>query len=302
MPQIACKKTQRSPSLVILSAVSSLVFAGVGFGFWIGDRLNPSPTNLALRSNPGAQSADHSHPVQDLAAQIGEMQAELMRINALGERLARMSGLDPQEFDFGNPPPRGGPETGPTRDYTIKELADELARIADLVQDRERKLDRLADRIIEQRPSTLTAFPAGWPVRSGYISSTYGFRIHPVRHVRQFHSGVDFSSPRGSPIYAVADGIVVFSGWRNGYGKVVDIRHRNGLVTRYAHNSSNLVEEGAWVRQGQQIATVGTTGTTTGPHVHFEVIRNSQTLDPMLYLKGGQPVQRLASLDPDVRG
>ncbi len=300
MPQIACTKTQRSPSLVVLSAVSSLVFAGVGFGFWIGDRLSAAPTSQPFTAykDPPSRSLPQ---VQALAAQIGEMQAELMRINALGERLARRAGLDPQEFDFTNPPPRGGPETGPTRDYTIKELAAELARIADLVQDRERKLDRLADQLIELHPPALSAFPAGWPVRSGYISSNYGFRIHPVKHVRQFHSGVDFSSPRGSPIYAVADGLVIFSGWRNGYGNVVDIRHRNGLVTRYAHNSANLVEEGQWVRQGQWIAKVGTTGTTTGPHVHFEVIRNGQTLDPMLYLNG-QPVQRLASLDPDVRG
>lgn len=301
MPQIACTKTQRSPSLVMLSAISSLALAGIGFGFWIGDRLSPHLADLDAYPSLGDPSLAPGYSVQALAGRIGEMEAELMRLNALGERLVRMSGLDPQEFDFSNPPPRGGPETGPTRDYTIKELAAELARIAELVQDRERKLDRLADRVIEQRASPISAFPAGWPVRTGYISSGYGFRIHPVRRVRQFHSGVDFSSPRGTPIYAVADGVVVYSGWRTGYGKVVDIRHRNGIVTRYAHNESNLVQEGDWVRRGQRIATVGTTGTTTGPHVHFEVIRNGQTLDPLPYLER-QPGSRLASLDLDARG
>lgn len=302
MPHIVCKKTQRGQTFVMLSAVSSFALAGIGFGFWIGDRASaPLITSIATEPASVNPSVTDSSEIESIAARLGEMRSELMRINALGERLVQMSGLSPDEFDFVNVPPRGGPETAMARDYTIKELADELASIVDLIQDRERKLDRLADHVLDKRELVASAFPTGWPVRSGYISSSYGFRVHPVRNTRQFHSGVDFSSPRGAPIQAVADGIVVFSGRRNGYGNLVDIRHRDGIVTRYAHNSANLVREGELIRQGQTIATVGSTGTATGPHVHFEVIRNGRAVDPMPYLRA-RPTQRLAGLGSDTRG
>ncbi|MGQ9830808.1 MAG: M23 family metallopeptidase [Thermochromatium sp.] len=297
MPHIVRKKTQRGHTLVMLSAVSSFSLAGVGFGFWVGDRVGvPDQARIAMELASVDPSVIDANDMGSIVARLGEMQAELLRINALGERLVQVSGLDPHEFDFTTTPPRGGPETAMVRDYTIKELADELSMLAVLVQDRERKLDRLADRILEQRPRAATSQLSGWPVRSGYISSPYGFRPHPVRNVRQFHEGVDFAAKRGSPVLAVADGIVVFSGCRNGYGNVVDIRHRDGLVTRYAHNTANLVREGDLIRQGQQIATVGSTGTATGPHVHFEVIRNGRPVDPMPYLRS-QPAQRLASAE-----
>lgn len=297
MPHIARKKTQRGQTLVMLSAVSSFALAGVGFGFWIGDRTSaPDPASIVMDPVSVNPSVTDSGDIGAIAARLGEMHAELLRINALGERLVQVSGLDPDEFDFVNAPPRGGPETGMARDYTIKELADELSTLVVLVQDRERKLDRLADQILEQKPRVASAQLSGWPVRSGYISSPYGFRVHPVRNSRQFHEGVDFATKRGAPILAVADGLVVFSGRRNGYGNLVDIRHRDGLVTRYAHNSANLVREGELIRQGQQIATVGSTGTATGPHVHFEVIRNGRVVDPMPYLRT-QPTQRLASAE-----
>ena len=297
MPHIARKKTQRGQTLVMLSAVSSFALAGIGFGFWIGDRTGaPGRASIAVEPVSVNPSPTDSDEIGAIAARLGEMRAEVLRINALGERLIQASGLDPDEFDFVNAPPRGGPETAMTRDYTIKEMADELSTLVVMVQDRERKLDRLADQILDQRPRTASAQLSGWPVRSGYISSTYGFRVHPVRNTRQFHEGVDFAAKRGSPILAVADGIVVFSGRRNGYGNLIDIRHRDGLVTRYAHNSANLVREGELIRQGQQIGTVGSTGTATGPHVHFEVIRNGRAVDPMPYLRS-RPTQRLASAE-----
>ncbi|QGU31863.1 M23 family metallopeptidase [Thermochromatium tepidum] len=299
MSHIARKKTQRGQTLVMFSAVSSFALAGVGFGFLIGDQTGvPSRTHITTEFAPVKPAVTDSDEIGTMIARLGEMEAEVQRINALGERLVQISGLDPQEFDFVNRPPRGGPETARTRDYTIKELADELSTLAVLVQDRERKLERLADQILEQRPRTASAqlSSSPWPVRSGYISSPYGFRVHPVRNVRQFHEGVDFVAKRGSPVLAVADGIVVLSGWRTGYGNLVDIQHRDGLVTRYAHNSTNLVREGDLVRQGQQIATVGSTGTATGPHVHFELRRNGYPIDPMPYLRS-QPAQRLASAE-----
>jgi murein DD-endopeptidase MepM/ murein hydrolase activator NlpD len=281
MPHFARKKTQRGQTLVMLSAVSSFALAGVGFGFWIGDRAGaPDRASIAMEPASVNPSATDSDEIGAIAARLGEMQAELLRINALGERLVQVSGLDPHEFDFVNTPPRGGPETAMARDYTIKELASELGSVLDQIQERRRTLDRLEDGIAD-RPLTTQSAPSGWPVRAGYISSEYGFRIHPTRRARIFHEGVDFASKHGSPIMAVAAGVVTFSGRRNGYGRVVDIRHANGLVTRYAHNSANLVAEGDRIRQGQQIARVGSSGTATGPHVHGQDRRSSASGWPL---------------------
>ena len=205
-----------------------------------------------------------------------------MRLNALGERLVQMSGLNPEEFDFKEPPPQGGPEDGPVKDYTIREIASELGSAVSLLKDRKRKLEILEEAIMD-RDLGAESVPSGWPVRSGYITSNYGFRIHPTRHRRMFHQGVDFAAPRGTPIVAVADGDVVFSGRRNGYGQIVEVRHANGYITRYAHNSANLVQEGQHVRKGQHIAAVGATGTATGPHCHFEVLKDDQHLDPIRF-------------------
>jgi murein DD-endopeptidase MepM/ murein hydrolase activator NlpD len=208
----------------------------------------------------------------------------------------KMSGLDPQEFDFQGPPPQGGPEDGVVRDYTIKELADELSSVVSMVQDRQRKLDIIQGVIVEKSVAA-QALPSGWPVRAGYVSSNYGFRIHPIRHRRMFHEGVDLACRRGAPISTVADGVVVFSGTKRGYGRVVDILHLDGLVTRYAHNSTNLVTEGEMVRQGDVIGTVGSSGSATGPHVHFEVRRGNRAVNPMPYLSapGRASLTRLAS-------
>ena len=302
------KNPLRGQAPLVLLAVLTFTLAGAGLGFWIGQYTSaPAIAKITIdRSAAGRslsmKSVDAMSPteVDALASRLGELQAQLMRINALGERLVEMSGLDPAEFDFENPPPQGGPEMGLTRDYTIKELANELASVVRLIQDRERKLDILQDIIVE-KDLTAQALPAGWPVRSGYISSDYGFRIHPVRRVRLFHEGVDLASPRGAPVLAVADGIVTFSGRKGGYGNVIDIRHIDGLVTRYGHNSANLVRVGQMVRQGQKIGTVGATGTATGPHVHFEVRKDDQPINPMPYLRS-RPRQTLASSGADRPG
>jgi murein DD-endopeptidase MepM/ murein hydrolase activator NlpD len=257
------------------------------------------PTTALNLSNPTQPTEKSSAPDLDaLTARLGDMQAEIIRLNALGERLVQMSGLNPDEFDFQDPPPQGGPDDGsPVRDYTIREIASELGSVVSLLKDRKRKLEILEEAIME-KDLTAQSVPSGWPIRSGYITSNYGMRVHPTKRRRIFHQGVDFAAPRGTPIVAVADGLVVFSGKRSGYGQMVDIRHVNGLVTRYAHNQTNLVQEGQRVRQGQKIATVGSTGTATGPHVHFEVLKNGQHQNPIRY--AGSKTPRSAEIAVDI--
>lgn len=239
--------------------------------------------------DPGAADVDA------LAARLGEMQAELMRLNALGERLVQMAGLNSEEFDFTKPPPQGGPDDGPLKDYTIKEIASELGSVVSLVKDRKRKLDILEESIME-RDLTAQSVPSGWPVRSGYITSNYGYRIHPIKRKRRFHQGIDFAAPRGSPVVAVADGVVTFSGKKGGYGRIVEIKHVGGLITRYAHNQANLVKEGQMVRRGQKIASVGSSGTATGPHCHFEVLKDGSAVNPKRYI-GSRTSGTLAAAD-----
>jgi len=292
-------KTVRGQSVVALSAFLTCAVAGGGIGFWLGqtgkslkdDSAYSIQGPLATKNSDVGFDPAVAPRVDTITSSLGDMQAELMRLNALGERLVEMSGLNPQEFDFKNPPPQGGPEEGIAEDYTIREIASELGSMVSLLKDRKHKLEILEE-AITGKDLTAKSVPAGWPVRSGYITSNYGMRVHPIRHRVQFHQGVDFAAPQGSPIVAVADGTVTFSGRRSGYGNLVEIRHANGYVTRYGHNSRNLVQEGQQIRRGQMIGAVGATGTATGPHVHFEVLKDGVNENPMQFA-GRQPADVL---------
>ncbi|WP_295385246.1 M23 family metallopeptidase [uncultured Thiodictyon sp.] len=290
------RKTVRGQAVVAFSAVFSCAVAGAGIGFWVGKQAGVAQTNA---SNPiqghgmtqnlaTIPATSDPAQIEAITASLGDMQAELMRVNALGERVAGMAGLDRQEFDFRNPPPQGGPEGGPAQDYTIREIASELGSMVSLLKDRKRKLEILEE-AIPGRELTAKSVPSGWPIRTGYISSNYGMRVHPIRHRAIFHQGVDFAAPSGSPVVAVADGVVAFSGRRHGYGNLIEIRHANGYSTRYGHNSSNAVHEGEQVRKGQVIGAVGSTGSATGPHVHFEVLKDGEHENPMQFTGSQAP-------------
>jgi murein DD-endopeptidase MepM/ murein hydrolase activator NlpD len=218
------------------------------------------------------------------AGRVGAMQAEILRLNALGERLVEMADLDSEEFDFEDPPPVGGSDDIlATSETSLDELMGDTTDMLRLINDRKRKLEQLEQSIMEKdlkKEST----PSGWPIHSGYISSKFGYRRHPIGGRTRFHTGVDFASKRGTPVLATADGVVVFSGWRSGYGRLVEVRHMDGLVTRYAHNRKNLVKQGQMVKKGQTIAKLGSTGRSTGPHVHFEVRVEGEAVNPLKYV------------------
>lgn len=313
------RKNARGQAVVTLLAVILMTVAGAGLGLWIGhyQHLTTASTSLAASSSPyvlphtslGSSPLSETQPfsevpatLDEVAVRVSELQAYVSRLNALGERLVHLAGLAPEEFDFLNPPPRGGAEDGPAADYTIREIASELGSLVDLVQDRHRKLDRIEGLIDDENRLARHIAPSAWPVPSGYISSGFGFRVHPIKKARLFHQGVDFASPRGTPILAYDEGVVTFSGKKGGYGRMVDIRHRDGLVTRYAHNQANLVKEGDQVKRGQKIATVGSSGTATGPHVHFEIIKDGKAIDPMRYLDRQPPRRMLAGTSSEQSG
>jgi len=220
-----------------------------------------------------------------LALRLGQLQAHMIRLDALGERLTAIGKLDPDEFDFGAEPALGGPEEGSEmgEDAKVSELVADIERMVQIIDDRERKLDLLED-LIMNRKLEKELRPSGRPIRKGWISSFYGKRKDPFTGRTTMHKGMDFAAKEGSDVIAVASGLVTYAGERSGYGKLVEIRHGGGYSTRYGHNSEVLVSVGDRVSQGQVIAKMGSSGRSTGPHVHLEVLRNGVQVNPERYV------------------
>jgi murein DD-endopeptidase MepM/ murein hydrolase activator NlpD len=232
----------------------------------------------------GGVENDSRRNLDALALQIGQLRAQATRLNALGDRLTQVGKLEDGEFDFAVEPALGGPEealVGPQAplpmDSDIENLRAEFGR-------QEAQLSVLENLLFDRKIDN-ALLPTGMPVPNGYVSSNYGKRTDPISGRNAVHLGVDFDVPYGSDILAVAEGVVTYSDTRSGYGKVVEIDHGNGYMTRYAHNSSNEVEVGTRVNVGQLIAKVGSSGRSTGPHCHFEVWLNGRPVNPMAYVR-----------------
>lgn len=218
-----------------------------------------------------------------LAQRLGQMQAQMMRLNALGSRLTRMAGLDAREFNFAVEAAMGGPEKTATASNP-PELMSSLDHLAREIERQQERLSALENLLLDRKLSAAVT-PSGWPVQGGWISSGFGARADPFNGHQSYHEGVDIASSMGSPVLAMGDGVVSHSGEKSGYGLLVEVTHESGLITRYAHASAVLVRVGDRVQKGQPIAQVGTTGRSTGPHLHFEVVRNGNSVSPMRYLQ-----------------
>jgi murein DD-endopeptidase MepM/ murein hydrolase activator NlpD len=224
--------------------------------------------------------------ISALAARIGQMHARLIRLDALGKRLTEAANLDRGEFDFDNPPAVGGPEdSAPAGDSpTVPTVAGLLDSLTTTIDDRSRQLAAL-ETLILSRELASQIVPGGRPVESGYISSFFGKRPDPFSGETVFHAGLDFAGAPGTRVLAAAGGVVSFAGRDKGYGKLVEITHGNGYVTRYAHNASLLVEPGQTVRRGDPLALMGSTGRSTGTHLHFEVLRDGRPVNPVSFVR-----------------
>jgi murein DD-endopeptidase MepM/ murein hydrolase activator NlpD len=218
-----------------------------------------------------------------LAQRLGQMQAQMMRLNALGARLTRMAGLDAREFNFSVEAAMGGPEKSAAA-ANPPELMDSLDRVTREIERQQERLSALENLLLDRKLNAAVT-PSGWPVEGGWISSGFGVRADPFNGHQSQHDGVDIASNLGSPVHAVGDGVVSHSGEKAGYGMLVEVTHESGLITRYAHTSAVLVRVGDRVQKGQSIALVGTSGRSTGPHLHFEVVRNGTAVNPMRYLQ-----------------
>ena len=220
-----------------------------------------------------------------LATRVGQMNAHVIRLDALGRRLTEMAHLDKGEFNFDSAPAVGGPETlAEGALVTSSDVTSMLDNLTRQIKDREQQLSVL-ESLISTRNLNRQIVPGGRPVAQGWISSYFGQRTDPFNGHNAVHKGVDFAGPAGSEVIAVAAGVVTYAKDRFGYGKTVEINHGNGYVTRYAHNQRALVQPGDTVQKGQAIALIGSTGRSTGPHLHFEVLRNGRAVDPMKFVR-----------------
>jgi murein DD-endopeptidase MepM/ murein hydrolase activator NlpD len=287
--------------LVGLVVVAVGLLAGAfGLGTALGPlAVGPEPAPEQLAASMRRELAEHRRDVSravgearlDLDAlvlRLSELQARAIRIDALGSRLVTLAGLDAAEFGFDTAPPRGGAvPVGPMEPNRVPDFVADLERLEARLDLRTLELEALEASLLSDRMTRILR-PSGRPLDGGWISSSYGRRNDPLTGQRAMHHGVDFAGRRGSPVRAVAGGIVTFSGVKAALGRLVEIDHGNGYVTRYGHNLENLVKVGQRVVKGEHIALLGSTGRSTGYHVHFEVLRDGRRVNPMTYIRAGK--------------
>ncbi len=251
-------------------------------GYQVGRAAAPRDTATASVSEQNLAQAQ----INTLAQRMGQMRAQVQRLEALGQRLSQVAGINPDDFNLDAAPALGGQQArvaASTPSLSVMQQAlEQLSQFIDL---RERRLTVL-DRLLASRGFTESHFTFGEPATQAFVSSGFGERSDPFTGLNEFHSGLDFAGRAGSPIVAAADGVVSWVGTREGYGHMVEIDHSNGLVTRYGHTQRILVHSGEMVSKGQTIALLGSTGRSTGPHVHFEVLQAGVAVDPAQYLAG----------------
>jgi murein DD-endopeptidase MepM/ murein hydrolase activator NlpD len=280
------------PRLVMAAvlAVAAIFVAGLVLGrFLLGANAEDRAYARAVvqqKTDLQAARGQIDGKVDALASRVGSLNAQLLRLEALGRRLTDLAGLDRGEFDFEKAPPAGGPEGREVQgggSAHVPELTALLDTLEEQINDREQQLQAL-EMVMASRELGERITPGGLPLIGGWISSHFGYRTDPITGRGAFHAGVDFAGPAGSRVIAVGPGVVSFSGWQQGYGNLVEITHPTGYVTRYGHNARNLVRVGQSVQKSDAIAIIGSTGRSTGTHVHFEVLRDGNVLNPKRYL------------------
>lgn len=285
------------PRILALSGVSLLIgLAGLGYLiFYFGVSVGSGDANAsqAVWQTRAAQQRtavadairDAENNLNALAVQLGELQARAIRLDALGERLVEMGQLDAKEFGFGRRPAAGGPEDSTSlQSYSVPDFVAALEALAAQLEDRGPKLRALEGMLMNRR-LWADSKPSGRPIARGWLSSRYGYRTDPISGRKSFHQGVDFAGRPGSDVVTVASGVVMWAGFRPGYGKLIEVDHGNGYATRYGHSKKLLVRVGDRVKKGERIALMGSSGRSTGPHVHFEVLRRGKHVNPLAFVR-----------------
>lgn len=227
-------------------------------------------------------AADHRSGA--VGQRLAEMQARMLRMEALGERVTQVANISSDEFSFGQPVALGGPEAQMSVGSGFADFNLALDDMGQMLERQERQLRVLQSVLVDDQIKDASAVK-GRPVLWGWVSSPYGRRVDPFSGKMGWHAGVDFAGKEDSDVVAVASGVVVYSGKRSGFGRLIEINHGDGYVTRYAHHKESKVGTGDVVKKGDQIAVMGSTGRSTGPHVHFEVLKNGRHQDPEKFVR-----------------
>ncbi|MDO8438320.1 MAG: M23 family metallopeptidase [Nitrosomonadaceae bacterium] len=280
--------------LALLAGALSLVIVVLALGLnhlslRYADKIDsPSLRSLVLSVQQEEHQKNQSYlrdSLNAMAVRMGQMQAQLLRLDSLGERLAELSGIKPQEFLFNQTLGQGGAiSTLPSQDISFDEFNRKMNELSLTLNDRTDKLGALDTFLLQDRLKKKT-LPTLAPVEARWFTSGFGLRIDPFTGKSAFHEGVDFIAEIGTPVMAAAGGVVVYSDYHPEYGNMIDIDHGNDLVSRYAHAAKRLVKPGQVVLRGQKIAEVGSTGRSTGPHLHFEVRHRGLPQNPTRFLK-----------------
>ncbi len=263
-------------------------------GYWLGKQsveFQPDVLYAVLQGQLKEQGTKINMAKRDvednmsaLASRLGSLQARVIRLDALGQRLTKMAKLDKGEFNFANVPALGGPSSDKTQPVDVPEFIQNIALLSKQIEDRGQQLSVL-ETMMMNRNLQAEVFPAGRPIKKGWTSSYFGQRTDPFTGRREHHKGMDFAGKDGSDVIAVAAGVVTWASRRYGYGNLVEINHGNGYATRYGHNKKIVVKVGDTVKKGQKISLMGSTGRSTGPHVHFEVLINGRGVNPAKYIQ-----------------
>jgi len=283
--------------VVVSAFLIGLPVSLAGHSYELGMKKGVARAQAAEETLAAEEARERAEALADMAVEaerrlesmtllLAELQSRVTRLDAVGMNLTQSAGLEPGEFNFDMAPALGGPLMTSQEDARelIPALEGELFALSTALDDREVQLDILSE-LIQGEQVKSDATPSGRPILSGWLSSRYGTRIDPFSGKKAWHEGVDFAGKAGSNIVAVASGVVSWSGERYGYGKMVEVAHGDGVITRYAHNQENLVKVGDMVRRGDVVALMGNSGRSTGPHVHFEVHKNGRPVDPASYLR-----------------
>jgi len=285
-----------SPGVVLSAALALTIIPSLTFysGYFTATQVLPDQEKTLLSAWQGEMDVQREEiatarqkvdeDIDALALRLGELQAKVIRLDALGERLTEIAKLDRGEFDFSNSPAMGGPENTVAEDsITVPDFIESLESLSKQVDDRSDQLG-LLETMLMSRNLEDEVSPAGRPIKRGWISSYYGMRTDPFTGRREHHKGMDLAGKDGSDVIAVGAGVVTWAGDRYGYGKLVEVNHGNGYATRYGHSKELLVQVGDAVKKGQVLALMGSTGRSTGPHVHFEVLYKGKAVDPKKYI------------------
>lgn len=248
---------------------------------------NAIPENqqqLSLSAVADTSVVNQKPQITALTVKLAEMQSQLLRLNALGERLATEANIPEDEFNFNTEPPTGGPMM-PTGEVnkTVEEMLNEIAIFSSELQLKEKQLSVLESFLLGHHIVN-SSYLSGKPIKKGWLSSYYGTRKDPFSGRPAMHKGIDFAGKENTDVIATASGVVSWADSRYGYGNLVEINHGDGYKTRYGHNKELLVSVGDVVAKGQAIALMGSTGRSTGPHVHYEILRNNKQINPIKYV------------------